>query len=102
MCWCIVTGIRISLVASTRLIVQGLLVSIGVGSWALSLEFYVWCIKIVSILFICIFSYITTHGFLFFNGHHFAQGIHQICISLQRCNDFYLINLYLNWSFLTA
>ena len=28
--------------------------SFGVGSWVLSLGFYGWCIKIVSILFICI------------------------------------------------
>ena len=33
MCWCIATGIRISWVASIGLIVQGLLVSIGLGSW---------------------------------------------------------------------
>ena len=82
MCWCIATGIRISGVASIGLIVQGLLVSIGVGSWVLSLGLYGWCIKIVSILFICISSCITTHGFLCFNGHHLAQGIHQICTSL--------------------
>ena len=55
--------------------------SFGVGSWVLSLGFYGWCIKILSILFICISSHITTHGFLFFNGHYLAQGIHQICTS---------------------
>ena len=71
-------------------------------AWVLSLAFYGWCIKIVSILFICISSYITTHVFLFFNGHYLAQGIHQVCTSLQRCNDLYFIDLYLNWSFHTA
>ena len=73
MCWCIATGIQMSWVAFIGFIVQGLLVSIGAGSWVLRLGFYGWCIKIVSILFVCISSYITTHGFLFFNGHHLAH-----------------------------
>ena len=76
MCWCIAIGIRISWVASIGLIVQGRLVSTGVGSWVLSSGFCGWCTRVVSILFICVSSYITTHAFLFFNGHHLAQGIH--------------------------
>ena len=92
MCWCIAIGIRISWVASIGVIVQGRRVSTGLGSWVLSSGFCGWCIKVVSILFICVSRYITTHAFLFFNAiishREFTELLAMIIIIINNGNFF--------------